>query len=357
MIGTSALDYVWVVGWVVILHSIGPLCTIYCVVALVLPESWRLWSLLEYWARTEMVFYFLTWGYQEYYLQRPASHPPPLVKEERERLFRLCFDSSEDLSTTLSRWFLGAPLNTIRRDNLKQWLRWAFLNTDTDEPMLDEELDSYVKQLEAKLGIIFLPGRADVQSIRLTLDKVDALHRSMTWYAVSHSPGQQLREIHVLTGALQCIFVVDMLTHIYLHFHGFSFYRGSIVHTASILPPRPQALATVRCSTSNDMSYWHRPHTSQKELPILFIHGIGVGLYPYMQFLKEVNQGRAAEDGEIGILAIEILAVSSRITTPALGREEMCQQLRSILHRHGFDKFVLMSHSLVTHPPSLKQSD
>jgi hypothetical protein len=139
--------------------------------------------------------------------------------------------------------------------------------------------------------------------------------------------------------------VVDILTHSYLRFHGFDFYRGLIAHSISIIPPRPQVLVTAYRSTAHDISYWYRPHTSQEELPVVFFHGIGVGLYPYMQFLQEMNQGRRHQDGKIGILAIEILAISSRITTPVLRKEEMCQQLRSVLHHHGLEKFVLVSHS------------
>jgi triacylglycerol esterase/lipase EstA (alpha/beta hydrolase family) len=144
--------------------------------------------------------------------------------------------------------------------------------------------------------------------------------------------------------------VVDTLTHAYLRFHGFDFYRGSITHSISVIPPRPQAFIAPRRSPGYDISYWYHPHTSQKELPIVFFHGIGVGLYQYMQLLKEVNQGRRDEDGKIGILAVEILAISSRITTRVLRKEDMCQQLRSILRHHGFEKFVIVSHSLVSLP-------
>ena len=77
----------------------------------------------------------------------------------------------------------------------------------------------------------------------------------------------------------------------------------------------------------------------------MFLHGIGVGLYPYMKFLKELNQGRGDGDGTIGILVVEILPISSRITSSLLGREEMCQQLRVILNHHGFERYVLVSHS------------
>ena len=127
-------------------------------------------------------------------------------------------------------------------------------------------------------------------------------------------------------------------------FHRFQFYRSSIVHCIGIFPPRPHAFIASHRSPVKDLTYWYHPHTSQKELPILFLHGIGVGLYPYMKFLKELNKGRRVEDGEIGILAVEILPVSSRITAPSLRKEEMCQQLQIILYHHKFEKFVVVSY-------------
>ncbi|KAK5436177.1 hypothetical protein LTR34_001806 [Exophiala xenobiotica] len=332
MLGTSRLEYLWVVTWAVILHSIGPVSLLYCVVATLIPKYLRLPKYLEYWALIETLFYFLTLGYLKYYLQSPAIHPPLLEKEERIRLFRRCFENSQDLDKLLSRWFLGTPVVDIKRENMKEWLRWAFLNTAMVDPTQDDELETYLVELETKLGTNFAPGRADVKSIRLTLDKVEALHRSLTWYL--------------------CIFVVDILTHAYMYnLGGFDFYRGSIANSISIIPPRPQALMASYRSPTPNLSYWHRPHTSQKELPIVFLHGIGVGLYPYMQLLKEVNVGRRDEDGMIGILAVEILPISSRICHPLPRKENMCQQLESVLDSHGFDKFILVSHSLTVRTP------
>lgn len=184
MIGTSPFEYVWVVTWVIILHSIGPLCTIYCIMVIFLPEYLRVWKYLEYWTVIETVFYLITYGYRKYHLQHSALHPPPLVKEERSRLFAQCFGRSQDLATSFSRWFLDAPIVALKKENIKEWLRWAFLNTGKADPTHDDELDTYVKQLETKLGVDFEPGRTDVKSIRLTLDNVDALHRSLTWYTV-----------------------------------------------------------------------------------------------------------------------------------------------------------------------------
>ena len=81
------------------------------------------------------------------------------------------------------------PLSAIKRENVEEWLRWAFLNTGKADPAHVDEVEGYVKSLEASTGTIFGPGRAlNVKSLRLTLDRVNALHRSLVWYVVSHQP-------------------------------------------------------------------------------------------------------------------------------------------------------------------------
>lgn len=146
---------------------------------------------------------------------------------------------------------------------------------------------------------------------------------------------------------LQCIFIVDLLTHAYMRIIGFRFYRASAARCLNIVPPRPHAFIANKHSASKDINYWYYPHTSTTELPLVFLHGIGVGLYPYMEFLKEMNQGRTEAEGTIGIIAIEILSVSSRIKRAVMRKDQMCEQFRLILDHHGFDKFVLASHSYV----------
>lgn len=115
----------------------------------------------------------------------------------------------------------------------------------------------------------------------------------------------------------------------------------------SIFPPRIASLVTTKRSATADISYWYRPHTSKTRLPVLFIHGIGIGLYPYSRFLAEINKHDtlSPEDGEIGIIALELMPISFRITSPILGNDEICRQINAILDKHGFDKVVLAAHS------------
>lgn len=152
--------------------------------------------------------------------------------------------------------------------------------------------------------------------------------------------------------------MVDILTHFWLLFHKFSFYRTPLQPARiSVFPPRPQTIFTRHVSASSNLSYWHRPHSSSKHRPILFLHGIGVGLNTYVSFLQDLNASSESDerDGDVGILALELLPISFRITHPLPRREEFCLQLKVILesHQEFAHGFTLVAHSygsvLATH--------
>ena len=142
--------------------------------------------------------------------------------------------------------------------------------------------------------------------------------------------------------------MVDGLTHISMLYHKFQYHRTSIARFPFVFPFRPLTLLTSHRSPVRSLSYWHRPHTSRTKLPIVFIHGIGIGLWPYVNFLASLNHDAdEGSDGDVGVIAIEILPVSFRIMGAALSREDMCRHIQTILLHHGFEKFVLVAHSYV----------
>jgi hypothetical protein len=150
---------------------------------------------------------------------------------------------------------------------------------------------------------------------------------------------------------LQIVFVVDNITHLSMLYRGFRYHRTSIIRFLTVFPLRPLTLITTKRSPVRVLSYWLRPHTSKTKLPIVFLHGIGIGLWTYVNFLAALNN-QGNDDGEVGIIAIEILPVSFRITHSALDKEEMCRQIENILIHHGFESFVLVTHSCVLPPCS-----
>ena len=151
---------------------------------------------------------------------------------------------------------------------------------------------------------------------------------------------------------LQCVGFVDFLTFCRLQYYGFHFHRTALSRFFTLFPLRPVALLSRHQSPVKHTTYWHRPHTSRTKLPIVFIHGIGIGLYPYVNFLRELNSASGVENGrvddQVGIIAIEIMPVSFRITHQALGKEEICDEIQAITKHHGFEKFVLVAHSYGT---------
>lgn len=53
------------------------------------------------------------------------------------------------------------------------------------DPAYDEELEEYTRETEELLGRKFEDGRGNAKCLRLTLEQVDMLHRSLIWYLVS----------------------------------------------------------------------------------------------------------------------------------------------------------------------------
>ncbi|KAL6717127.1 hypothetical protein ACLMJK_005042 [Lecanora helva] len=148
----------------------------------------------------------------------------------------------EDPERYLSLWHRGASPAEIKRDNLKEFFAWAFLNKSFCDPDDQEELEEYINTTEIMLGRKLEPGRGRAIPLRVTLDKVKTLYRPLLWYLINEP--------------------------------------------------------------------------------------------------KEHDA-----DESLGIIAIEIMPVSFRITGAALKKDDLCDEVLQILQQHGWEKFILVSHS------------
>ncbi|KAF8470419.1 hypothetical protein DFH94DRAFT_637653 [Russula ochroleuca] len=324
MIGHSRPEYVFIRIAILALRLIAPLSIFYLVV------SYRaaafLWSpFLGVYAVVEAAFFLNVYLPRRFYLQQDAKHPPRMSRAEREALFHKCADTMT--SESISGWFLRSPGRQIWRDNVVDWLLWALFsvrNSDTHSEW-EDELDYYITVMGEHVGYPLRPGsNPEMQCLRLTMDSVHMVHRPFVWYMI--------------------VCFVDTLTSIALYIQGFTHYNTR--KWLHVFPPRP--LLSLFSQTSRDtetnIPYWYRPHRSPTKLPILFIHGIGIGLLPYVAFLREL----AAQDPDVGILAIEILPISMHIAAPPLARDPMCAAITRILNAHGLSRVVLAGHSYGT---------
>ncbi|KAI5253047.1 hypothetical protein E4T42_03115 [Aureobasidium subglaciale] len=328
--GPSTSEYIFIRTCIAFLHWIAPLSVAYSFVNLYLrpnrSHGFSIQDILIAWALLEAVFYLVIFLPLRRHLQRPALHPEHASREQRKQDFIQCMGSVPDLDEFLSKWFKNSPLSEIKRENIKEFLRWAFLSLDSVDEAYEDEVEEYVQLIEKTRQKEFEPGRGSARCIRLTFDKVELLHRSLFWYL--------------------CVWVVDCLTSLRLFYYGFSYHRLPLRRFFSVFPLRPHNLISPIKSPSDKLTYWHRPHHSKTDLPILFIHGIGIGLYPYVDFLAEVNKEIKGKDGKsVGVIAVEIMSISFRLAGQTLLKQEMCAEIDKILKAHQWDKCVLMSHS------------
>lgn len=341
MLDHTIPKYIFIRTTILGLRAITPFSIFYASFSIAEPPQTAFRRFLLAWSCIETAFWLCVYIPRKRALQAPARHPPPPDNESRKELFWKCWDKIPHPEYFVSRWFLGARPSEVRRDNVREFYEWALMNRGDEDDMVktrrmqespnecreeEEELDSYVDGMETLLGRKLEPGRGSAKSMRLTVDAVNMSHRPLIWYLI--------------------VGLVDTYTSARLAYSGFSFFQSRRLS----VPPRVAGLvsmATSKKSPGPDISYWYRPHTAKSGVPVLFIHGIGIGLYPYANFFHEVLQHKAGpdDDGQIGIIALELLPISFRITSTMPSDKEICRQINEILKFHNIDKVVLATHS------------
>ncbi|EPQ57705.1 hypothetical protein GLOTRDRAFT_71571 [Gloeophyllum trabeum ATCC 11539] len=322
MIGQSRSEWIFIRLCILLLRSVAPLSILYLLL------SWYYKSILinEYvgfYALAEASFFLFVYLPRKRLLQRPAQHPPLLDREELRMHYERCCTHLRNTAHTTG-WFFSCAFNDIKRENVMEWLLWAFFHCTGQDKLKDweAELEQYVQQLEKAIGQRFDPGRnPSVMSMRTTLDPVMMVHRPLVWYMI--------------------VGFIDTYSSLRLASLGFKHYATHRWFGA--FPPRPLTVFS-RKSIHPQMSFWYRPHRSKTKLPVLFIHGIGIGFWPYLPFLAALVR----ENPDVGILAIEILPISMRITSPPLTRKATCRAIDDILASVDIYRFAIVSHSYGT---------
>jgi pimeloyl-ACP methyl ester carboxylesterase len=314
-------------------QSIAPLSIIYCtLIILGLLPSRRLSIALEIWLLAEASFYLLIYLPMSFAVHGPAMKVRVSNRGQRRDLFNKCIATITDPVRYVSLWHRGAPIASIGRENVKEWICWGFLDRDIGGPDEDEELEEYVDALEKLLpnGMKFKDGKAaGIQTLRFSLDPVNISHKPLLFYVIG------------VGGA-------DIYAASVMWYHGYQHYATK--QWFASFPFRPQTLLSPHRSPAKHISYWYRPHTSKTKLPILYIHGIGI-LHTYIDFFAELADTidrKSGEDGQIGIIVLEILPISFRMTHAALTPHSMRSEIKSILDQHSWSRFVLMANSYGT---------
>ncbi|KAI1502541.1 hypothetical protein F5X99DRAFT_157989 [Biscogniauxia marginata] len=338
MIGTSFPEYIFIRTCVFLLQYTTPLCLVALLLIVMVHDgsiaaalSMPIGKLLTAYPLIDILYAAFIYTPYRLRLKEEAKHPPPMSPTARRALFYRCLDNVPDLERYLRLWFLGIDETEIRRENMRDFILWAFFDCSPTQELTEEDaedVDEYIAAIEQRTGQRLEPGRGKAMGLRLTLDGVESRYRSVVWYLI--------------------IAIVDLFTHCLMTWCGFQYHALPRSKFLSVVPPRMQDLLSRRRSAAQELSYWYRPHTATNSLPVVFIHGIGIGLVTYVPYFAGLNPAPNEADGQIGIIAIEILPISFRLTREPLSKNEFIDQVTIILAAHGWDKFVCASHSYGT---------
>ncbi|KAF5322172.1 hypothetical protein D9619_001076 [Psilocybe cf. subviscida] len=324
MIGNTFLDYLKIRAGIFACRAIAPLSTLYLSCFIFFPPCRNVW--IASWAAVEAGFYFLVYLPRKSALQAPPITPPPhLDRDERRLIFTRCLRSAHILDEAHpypypTGWFFPRDEHPYREDCV-DWLLWALFSSTRQELGEDgyaeirEEIDDYMEEIERILGEKLKPGHSSsedvLKSMRITLDPVRMLHRPLIWYMI--------------------VCLVDTYTSVALLLLGFTHYTPRPAHYARCFPPRPILwLVSQKAPEGVVTPFWcRRHHSSSSAHSIVFLHGVGIGLYPYIPFVRTLIS--SATPGA-GIVLPELLPICMHMTPRAVPpRAEMLVSLDIIL--------------------------
>lgn len=194
MIGTSGAEYIFIRTCIIFLHNVAPVSLLYCVhllLYLFLSPSFHIYRCplaIEIWLIAEAVFYIVVFLPQRYHHQRSAIYQHQMSRDERQTLFSRCYNNIADPERFLSRWLMVPEAGQIKRENVKDWIRWAFFGVGQTQGHDEEEIEAFTKDTEKLLGRKFSPGRSDAKNVGRILNETEGLRRSLLWYTVCYPP-------------------------------------------------------------------------------------------------------------------------------------------------------------------------
>mmetsp|Transcript_24328 Transcript_24328/g.72474 ORF Transcript_24328/g.72474 Transcript_24328/m.72474 type:complete len:508 (+) Transcript_24328:45-1568(+) len=216
----------------------------------------------------------------------------------------------------LEGWFLGAPFQTIRRSNVLDFAAWAFWTKHAAE--LDEgEQRTAVEMLEEwrrRFGWDFEDGRNPaIAPIRINFDPLAVWCHPLAYYLT--------------------LYALTLSTRQTMRLFGFAYHAGGAGGISFFHKPlrKPPGLLLVDGEQED----------GEAEPPAVFLHGLGVGLPPYLLFIRRLATAREC-------FVVELPEVSQAGTEEVLRPEVMAAELAAMLRAHGHDRACFIGHSYGT---------
>lgn len=211
---------------------------------------------------------------------------------------------------------MGCPLEHLRQGNLRELTAWAFFTKEVTELDADESkllADVMMPEWEERLGRLPEGYSEGVKPMRINFDRVFAWCHPLAYYA-------SIRALHAVTRQMMRLL-------------GFTYTKGakgggvSFFHCA---PPKPLPGLLLQDG---------EPQVPKP--PVVLIHGLGVGLLPYLPFIRRLARLR-----ECFVLEVpEVSQVGARVSLTPDGAPAA---IAAILESHGHSSACFVGHSYGT---------
>jgi pimeloyl-ACP methyl ester carboxylesterase len=304
------------------LRAITPLCFIAFPAGALKLESgdWRRTLLLSY-TGAEILFY--CWFRRALRISQVRQHPPLTSRERRDEIWEGIRESApegENPYSFLRMWFSVSTLAHVSRLDLRQWLAWALFDRQYDEIVsvkaqieLEERIVFGEKELSVTIPdeTVTAPGKEEAAAaMRLNVDPVTADHRPLVYYAATAFAG--------LAGDAA------------LRLRGFRKHRVG-----------PVCFWIVKGSDASGSA------GSESEPPLVFVHGVGIGLATYLPFLLRLSS--ASQRAGRTIVLIELPHVSMKLNVDTIPRMDVIAECAAIFFKQqAVPPALWVAHSLGT---------
>jgi pimeloyl-ACP methyl ester carboxylesterase len=251
--------------------------------------------------------------------QPPETKVVRLTPQERVALFERCLQTVNSPQEFAENWYrTDHTFKDLKRENIREWLAWGLFHKHNLEKEMDEnekqELDVLVRQFEKRCSPAEgsnwkLPEgyNGDAKLMKFSEEPVTHTHRPLVMYTAVH------------------FLLQEVIAPIRLSLMGFS------------------------RSQHRSLSYQYRLGVHPEKEPLVFIHGLGVGVIPYESFLSRLIKMSEDETSPLfgrSILCVELHAVSQRILPPELHRDDFLADMKDIMANLGFSRGgIIMGHS------------
>jgi pimeloyl-ACP methyl ester carboxylesterase len=253
---------------------------------------------------------------------------------------------------SISGWFLGAPISEIRRGNLEQWVCWAFflkrrrdiqkkITNDENENegsnemnevnYLVDQIIQWAKIDPLKIQDGFNPS---VKCIRLDFDPIPSTYRPFIYYLVTYG-------------------LVGLTTEVIMK-HWFGFVKHSSGCLTYWYRKGTQKNYTSKnvnttCVNNNNLSSTCSGSTctnNQTSLqPIVFCHGLGVGVLSYVTLVNELLSNAASN---ADLFMVELPHIAMRPIESQASPRELSTCIEDLLHVHNHTSAHFVGHSFGT---------